>query len=186
MLRNPALSEMKKKELYGRSDIVGYLLSEWRTRAVLPYVTGTLMDLACGDNRLVRKYGSGTGVDITNYHNVNVLCNDFSTLPFAAGEFDTVTILAALNYFENPREVLSEISRVLKPDGTLLVTFLNQDVSRLWHSVKERRSTPRPAFNEDELTDCVKAANMRIVQKKAFMFGVNTIYFIKKQVPWRI
>jgi SAM-dependent methyltransferase len=173
MLRNPALSEMKKKELYGRSDIVGYLLSEWRTRAVLPYVTGTLMDLACGDNRLVRKYGSGTGVDITNYHNVNVLCNDFSTL-------------AALNYFENPREVLSEISRVLKPDGTLLVTFLNQDVSRLWHSVKERRSTPRPAFNEDELTDCVKAANMRIVQKKAFMFGVNTIYFIKKQVPWRI
>jgi ubiquinone/menaquinone biosynthesis C-methylase UbiE len=171
---------MKKKELYGRSDIVGYILSEWRTKAVLPYIIGTLMDLACGDNRLVRRYGSGTGVDITNYKNVDVQCNDFSDLPFPGEAFDTVTILAALNYFENPREVLSEISRVLKPDGTLLVTFLNQTVSRLWHSVKERRSTPRPAFNEAELTDCVKAAHMRIVQKRSFMFGVNIIYFIKK------
>jgi SAM-dependent methyltransferase len=171
---------MKKKELYSRSDIIGYILSEWRMRAVLPYVTGTLMDLACGDNRLVKKYGSGTGVDITNYKNIDVLCNDFSDLPFAGEEFDTVTILAALNYFENPREVLAEISRILKPDGTLLVTFLNQDVSRLWHSVKERRSTPRPAFNEAELTDCLKDAHMRIVQKRRFMFGVNTIYFIKK------
>ncbi len=179
-MRAPTLFDMKRKELYSRSDIVSWLLSEWRTRAVLPYVTGTLMDLACGDNRLVRKYGAGTGVDITNYHNVDVLCNDFSNLPFAGNEFDTVTILAALNYFENPGAVLREINRILKPEGTLLVTFLNQEVSRIWHSFWERSITPRPAFNEAELIDCVEAAHMRIVQKKTFMFGLNKIYFIKR------
>ena len=171
---------MKNTTLYGPSNVVGYILSEWRTRAVLPYVTGKLMDLACGDNRLVRKLGSGIGVDIRDYGNVDVLCNDFSNLPFAANEFDTVTILAALNYFEHPEAVLGEISRILTPEGNLLVTFLKQDVSRIWHRFCERSITPRPAFNEAELTDCVKAAHMRIVQKKTFMLGLNTIYFIRK------
>jgi len=172
---------MEKMKLYGRSDIIGYILSEWRTRAVSPYVSGALMDLACGDNRLVRKRGSGVGVDRVGYQNVDVVCPDFSRLPFRNREFDTVTILAALNYFENPVGVLSEIGRVLKTDGTLLVTFLNQEVSRIWHSIKERNTTPRPAFNEVELITYLQAANLRIIQKKTFMFGVNTIYFIKRK-----
>lgn len=167
-------------KLYSRSDVVGWLLSQWRARAVLPYVVGNLMDLACGDNRLVRKYGSGVGVDVVNYQNVDVVCNDLSSLPLGDNEFDTVTILAALNYFENPEAVLSEVSRILKPDGTLLITFLNHKISRIWHSFRERQTTPRPAFSETELTVCLQAANMRVVEKKTFMLGLNTIYFIKR------
>ena len=170
----------KKKELYSRLDIVGWLLSEWRTRAVLAYVAGNFLDIACGDNRLVQKNGSGVGVDIVDYQNVDVVCPDFSSLPFEDNAFDTVTILAALNYFENPKEVLDEVSRILKPDGTLLVTFLNQGVSRIWHTIKEKETTPRPAFNEAELTACLEPAGMRIVDTKSFMFGLNIIYFIKK------
>lgn len=138
------------------------------------------MDLACGDNRLVRLYGSGVGVDIVPFQNVDVVCRDFSRLPFEAAEFETATILAALNYFDNPVEVLREVRRVLKPDGKLLVTFLNHKVSRIWHSFWERSTTPRPAFGEDELAACVEAAKMRIVDKKKFMLGLNTIYFIKR------
>jgi len=169
-----------KKELYSFQDVIGWLLSEWRTRAVLPYVVGDLLDLACGDNRLVKKNGSGVGVDIVDYDNVDVVCPDFSTLPFDDNTFDTVTILAALNYFEKPKEVVAEVGRILKPDGTFLVTFLNQRISKIWHTVKERETTPRPAFNEAELTACLQSAAMRIVDKKSFMFGLNSIYFIKR------
>lgn len=171
---------MKRKQLYGPFDIIGYILSEWRMRAVLPHVSGSLMDLACGDNRLARKYGSGIGVDITNYMHVDVLCRDFSCLPFRDNEFDTVTILAALNYFNNTGAVLTEVRRVLKTDGTLLVTFLNQNISRIWHTVKEKHSTPRPAFSEAELMSYLQDAHLRIAAKKTFMLGINTIYFIKK------
>lgn len=170
---------MKSRNLYKRSDIIGWLLSEWRARAALPCVSGRLMDLACGDNRLVKKYGSGVGVDIVDYENVNVVCPDLSVLPFGDDEFDTVTILAALNYFEDPVSVLREVRRVLSPGGTLLVTFLNQRVSRLWHSIRERDITPRPAFSEDELLKCLQSAGLTVAQKKHFMFGLNTIYFIK-------
>lgn len=171
---------MKEAKLYRGSDIVGWSLSEWRARSVLPHVVGKLLDIACGDNRLVRKYGSGVGVDIQQYRNVDVVCNDFSHLPFRDNEFDTITILAALNYFENPVAVLKEVRRLLKPDGRLLVTFLDQRVSTLWHRFRERRITPRPAFSEAELTSCVRSVDMRIDEKRKFMFGVNTIYFIRR------
>jgi SAM-dependent methyltransferase len=168
------------KQLYGRSDLIGRVLSEWRAKAVQPHVTGNLMDLACGDNRLVRRHRSGVGVDIVNYAGVDVVCPDLSRLPFRDDHFDTVTILAALNYFDHPDSVLREVRRVLKPDGTLLVTFLNKTISRLWHKVKEREITPRPSFDEAELTTCLQAANLRVVAKKSFMFGAKTIYFIKR------
>lgn len=171
---------MTKKKLYGFPDIVGWILSEWRARAVLPFVVGNLMDLACGDNRLVKKYGEGVGVDIVKYQDVDVVVHDLANLPFRNHEFDTVAILAALNYFDNPGAVLREVSRVLKPDGMVLLTFLNKKTSRIWHSFWEKESTPRPAFSEAELTGCLKIAKMILVQKRVFMFGLNTIYFIKR------
>lgn len=137
------------------------------------------MDLACGDNRLVRRNRSGVGVDIVKYPNVDVVCPDLSRLPFSDDHFDTVTIVAALNYFDDPASVLREVRRVLKPEGTLLVTFLNKTLSRLWHKLKERDVTPRPSFDEAELTACLQAAKLRIVAKKSFMLGAKTIYFIK-------
>lgn len=138
------------------------------------------MDLACGDNRVVRALGAGVGVDIADYQGVDVVCRDFTRLPFRDSEFDTVTILAALNYFDDPDAVLREIRRILRPDGTLLVTFLNKNVSRLWHSIRERQITPRPSFDRVELMTCLRAANLRIVDERSFMLGLNTIYFIKR------
>lgn len=175
---------MTKTRLYRRRDLVGRALSEWRSSAVLPYVTGNLMDLACGDNRLVKKNGSGVGVDIVEYQDVDIVCRDLADLPFGDHVFDTVTILAALNYFEKPVSVLREVGRILKPEGTLLVTFLNHKVSRIWHRFRERAITPRPAFDEAELVACLQAADMHVVRKRKFMFGLNTIYIIRRSFPW--
>jgi SAM-dependent methyltransferase len=171
----------KDKTLYGWRDLVGLLLSAWRCQAVLPYVKGTLLDLACGDNRLVKAYGSGMGVDITPYKHVDIVHRDFSRLPFADKSLDTVTILAALNYFDHTVVVLQEIRRVLKDDGRLLVTFLNRRVSSAWHKVWERAVTPRAAFSEIELIDYLAQAGLRLERKVNFMFGVNCIYIIAKQ-----
>lgn len=137
------------------------------------------MDLACGDNRVVRALGVGVGVDIVDYHGVDVVCRDFTHLPFRDAEFDTVTILAALNYFDDPVSVLLEVRRLLKRDGTLLVTFLNKKVSRLWHRFRERSITPRPSFDAAELEACLEAANLHVVGTRSFMFGLNIIYFVK-------
>lgn len=169
-----------KGPLYSRSDPVGWLLSEWRAKAVLPHVSGELLDLACGDNRLVRRYGSGVGVDIVRYDTVDVVCPDLSRLPFRSGHFDTVTIVAALNYFEDPIAVLREVRRILKQDGVLLVALLNKTVSTLWHRVREADMTPRPTLDERELAACLRSAELKLLRRKRFMLGLNTIHFIER------
>jgi ubiquinone/menaquinone biosynthesis C-methylase UbiE len=168
------------KPLYGSGDFVGLFLCQWRLRAIYPLIRGKkLLDVGCGDNRLVRKNGKGTGIDITPYTNVDRVCKDFSELPFQDGEFEAVTIIAALNYFDRPVEVLREIRRVLKPDGRLYIALLNEKVSELWHRVKEKEITPRPAYSENKLKELLARSGLRIEKRKYFMFGVNCVYIIR-------
>lgn len=47
---------------------------------------------------------------------------DASTLPFAAGSFDAVLCSEVLEHIREPRLVLQQIERILKPGGVLLIT----------------------------------------------------------------
>jgi ubiquinone/menaquinone biosynthesis C-methylase UbiE len=52
--------------------------------------------------------------------NVSFCIEDASALSFEADSFDAVIISNALHIMPNPEKVLSEISRVLKPNGLLI------------------------------------------------------------------
>lgn len=52
-----------------------------------------------------------------------------SALPFEDASFDLITWPHGLDAAENAQEVLSEISRVLAPNGVLLTTFFNRNGS---------------------------------------------------------
>ena len=67
---------------------------------------------------------------------------DARRLPFDDGTFDAVTCLEALEFTPNPREVLAELVRVLRPGGALLVT------NRVGRDAKflPGRAFPRDAF----------------------------------------
>ena len=47
---------------------------------------------------------------------------DGKTFPFSDGEFDAVLTSEVLEHVFNPDEFLSEINRVLRDDGVLLLT----------------------------------------------------------------
>ena len=47
---------------------------------------------------------------------------DASALPWPDGAFDLVTSLEALEFFPRPRRALAEMTRVLRPGGTLVVS----------------------------------------------------------------
>ena len=53
--------------------------------------------------------------------NVRFLEGDATALPFPSDAFDVVTTARTLHHVERPEIVLSEMSRVLKPGGTMLV-----------------------------------------------------------------
>jgi SAM-dependent methyltransferase len=173
-------------------DRLGIFLRDWRIRAVLPHVTGRLLDIGCHENHLVRSYRlSGVGVDVHPWTNVDVVVEDTSKLPFADGEFGTVSVVASLNHIPNRADVLREARRVLQPDGRLIVTMIPPRVSAVWHFLRrasdddltERGMKPGEVYGltPREVRQLITDAGFDVVLERPFMFGVNRLTVARRR-----
>ena len=153
---------------------------------VLPHVRGRVLDIGCGANELVRRHpGGGIGVDVHQWGDVDVVVPDTAALPFADSEFDTVTIVAALNHIPNRAEVLVEARRVLKPGGRLILTMIPPGISTAWHRIRrssdadqtERGMKPGEVYGltARDVRDLVTRAGFRVTGEHRFMLGVNRL-----------
>jgi SAM-dependent methyltransferase len=97
---------------------------------VSPRIAGNILDFGCGSKpyeSLFINASSYTGVDIeVSGHNhacsrVDVYY-DGNTLPFPDAHFDAVVSFEVFEHVFNIDEAMSEIRRVLKPGGQLLIT----------------------------------------------------------------
>lgn len=173
-------------------DTVGRILLDKRIKTVLPHVEGSLLDIGCGTNELVRTYNQkGIGVDVYQWGDVDVIVEDTSKLPFDDNTFDTVTIIAALNHIPNRVEVLLEAKRVLKKSGKIIVTMIPPKTSRVWHRLRKPWDADQHergmkkgevyGFSEKELERLFLEAGFEILFKKKFMFGINNLTIAKKK-----
>jgi len=163
-------------------------LEGWRRNKALPYVKGSLLDLGCGFNNLVRSYGRGVGVDVFQWPGVDVLINNAACLPFADATFDTATILAALNHIPNREHALSEVYRVLRKDGRLIVTMIGPLTGLIAHIFFVRdekvRGGMRPGekkgMKREEVISLLAACGFAVVQEQPFQLGLNRVYMAEK------
>lgn len=61
-------------------------------------------------------------IEILKIENIEVNEADASNIPFNTGFFDMVVTNIGINNFENKQEVLHEVYRILKPNGTFVIT----------------------------------------------------------------
>lgn len=158
-----------------------------RLLACLRYARGRLLDVGCGPNELVRRYGNGVGVDVHPWPGIDALC-DTTRMPFADAAFDTVAILASLNHIRRPERllVLAEVHRVLRPQGQVLVTMMDPIIGRITHRVREGTDPDQQErgihHDEDlglwssEVRGLLEEAGFRVDWRKRFVFGLNNIY----------
>jgi SAM-dependent methyltransferase len=170
------------------NDALGKRLRKWRTRTVLPHVRGRLLDIGCGHNDLVLAYGrdKGTGVDVHPWEGCDVVVPDTAKLPFKDGEFETATIIAALNHIPNRGDVLKEAHRVLAPGGRILITMLGPTVSKVWHFVRrpwDEDQTERGMKDGEvwgitpaAVRDLLRNAGFEPTKEQGFMLGLNRLY----------
>lgn len=97
--------------------------------AMAPSITGKVIDVGCGRKPYRALFHCETyiGLDIENpghsHENEDIdVFYDGKIFPFEAESFDNALCNQVLEHVFNPDEFLSEIQRVLKPGGKLLLT----------------------------------------------------------------
>lgn len=108
-------------------------------RALMNVPTPLVLDVACGTGRLPKTLlaqpefnGKIIGLDASRAmlsqaarelgNRVTLIWQTAERLPFGADTFDAVTCLEALEFMPNLRQALTEITRVLRPGGILLIS----------------------------------------------------------------
>lgn len=160
-----------------------------------PREGGLALDLGCGTgimlDKLSARYGRVTGLDISQEMlegydlsdlreglSVGLVRGDMAALPFATGRFDAIICRSALHHMEDEQGVLSEIARVLSPEGRLILGEPANDnlltrAARAW--VKRRPSygkihTIDRAYTRRQLRDLLEGAGLVVRREVRFGF----------------
>ncbi|MCK5131411.1 MAG: class I SAM-dependent methyltransferase [Candidatus Sabulitectum sp.] len=111
------------------SRLITDLIAKFYDENLRKYAKGRLLDLGCGKVPLYSAYKDcvtdNTCVDWGNsLHRNKHLdheCDLTKPLPFKDGEYDTVILSDVLEHMPRPELLMKEISRVMSPDGILLM-----------------------------------------------------------------
>jgi SAM-dependent methyltransferase len=93
-----------------------------------PNISGNLLDIGCGSKpyQSILSIHSHTGMEIDSeiarQKGIADIFYDGVTFPFPENSFDSALCNQVLEHVFNPDIFLSEIARILKPDGKLLLT----------------------------------------------------------------
>ena len=128
--------EISQRGQYAKPG-VGRMYWNYRDRLVLSYVTGRkILDAGCGEGitleKLVRRFPDadvqGIDVDPENVvicreHGLPVTQASLYELPYDDGVFDTSILLEVLEHLDHPEKAVSELARVTRPGGRILILY---------------------------------------------------------------
>ena len=151
-----------------------------------------ILDLACGTGELAKllleqnPQQQITGVDISEsmleiahnkldtYSNVSLLRASVTSLPFDNDSFDLIICANAFHYFENPELALTEMKRVLKPKGEVIILDWCRDywVFKLCDLVF-RFIDPayQRCYTQKELEQLLTTSDFDVMKDKKLRFG---------------
>ena len=136
------------ESIYGRQDFSGVCLRR-RMNQALSWLDNSnlsknskILDVGCGAGMMAKEVGNrgyeilGMDYSYNMIKRAKVICNtkfainffqgDVESLPFKDSVFDMVLCLGVITYLKSEERALHEMSRVLKPDGTLILSIVNK------------------------------------------------------------
>lgn len=117
----------------------GRLLLDFQTLTIykylkqyLPTMSGKLLDVGCGNSPFKFLVDSNkceyVGIDIAgadnfDYKNTGIIIFDGENIPFEDASFENLICTEVIEHIPNPEKIITEIYRVLKPNGTGIITL---------------------------------------------------------------
>lgn len=121
------------------------------------------------------------------YPNINFKVASADKLPFKDSSFDLILFYETIEHVERPEQCLKEIRRVLKKNGTLILTmdsgnWLFRIVWFIWENTTGKiwKGAHLHPFHHGQLERIIKKANFRIRNKIFSFFGMEVTFVIKK------
>ena len=180
------------RETFGptHSPLNGFRLRERVARLFsASHDTPSILNLGSGATRV---HPDIINVDIFPLKEVDVVA-DVSDLPFRDGVIDGIVCDSVLEHLADPTRALAEMSRVLRPGGTLLITMLflypyhsSPDDFYRWTERGARRVLEAEGFSMQEVG--IRGGPMGTLQgvlmhlfSLPFSFGPQALYFLSVQ-----
>ncbi len=133
-----------------------------------------ILDIGCGTGDYTKQLDKNNkvfGVDITSnmlkksrqkIPRGNFVQADSQNLPFKNSTIDFVSMIGLLEYFMDQSKPIQEASRVLKNEGTAIISFTKPSIfnipRKVWR-IKFHTS------NDKEITEILKNSNLKIQEK---------------------
>ena len=167
--RSPRLTTMTDHDEYfeylsRRSRLGALYRAHWLYPRLARRLVGRSLDIGCGIGDMLIHRGNMVGVDINprtvafcQSRGATALLMQPDALPFAQGEFDSALMDNVLEHIFQPQRLLSEVRRVLKPGGRLLVGVPG---ARGWASDADHKVF----YDEGALRTCMSAAGFKPVE----------------------
>ena len=189
-----------------KEPILELFLRRIRINKILPIIKKNknirILDIGCGWNYELLRAAEphiieGYGIDfkVSNMNNGKLVIKNtkiLDELPFNENYFDFVTMSAVLEHLEKPIIILTEIERILKPKGKLLITVPTRYSKPLleFFSYKlkivsiEEIKDHKKYYNFKDVENLIKATDfLRIDKHKYFELFMNNYFIISKVIP---
>ncbi|MCX7880087.1 MAG: class I SAM-dependent methyltransferase [Ignavibacteria bacterium] len=180
-------SEAENYDLWYTSKL-GSFVDEIETNVVLELLEPSsgmkVLDVGCGTGNFSLKLAKlkciVTGIDISTkmleiaQHkakkenlNIEFLNGNAENLPFEDNFFDSALSVATFEFIDNPQKALNEIFRVTKPNGKIVIGFINRQSlwGELYSSEEFRKNTIfkyAKFFTPDEIINIRKKEFIRL------------------------
>ncbi|MBI4174026.1 MAG: class I SAM-dependent methyltransferase [Candidatus Aenigmarchaeota archaeon] len=154
--------------------------------------SAAMLDVGCGSDFYLlqsvgRKIRTGTGIDIAvrNLKKDNITIRKMKLddrLPFKSGSFDVVTMIAFIEHLDKPKEMISEVRRVLRNGGRLIITTPMGRARPFWEALvklglTEEKTTEdhKHYFTPKEIESLLTKNGFKIIVSENFEAGMNYI-----------
>lgn len=139
---------------------------------------GSILDVGCGDGYFLRrcegKFKERYGLDLMLGDKIE------KKLDFPDNSFDTVTMLAVIEHLDYPKDIIAEISRILKQNGSFIFTTPSYKAEKFINLyAKDIKEEHKQYFTKENIS-IILSSSLKLVNYNTFEFGLNQCFHFKK------